>query len=245
MPGHNQPPDLLTVLSEDYAPLRHEVEKLAERANVAPRAIKAPADLDAIGGLLKDVRALARTAKTAHATAKDPYLSGGRVVDQFFKTLTDRLIRIDDVFQKIADDHARAVAAAARAKAAAEAKAAREEEARRLEAAMRADEENRNKHAQKHTAKADEARQAAEDAEAVAEAPAKDVVRTMTTSGIAAGARTDWDFEVVDFDAIDLNRLRPLFKREHVEQAIRQAVKNGAREITGVRVFENVTATFR
>lgn len=236
---------MLTVLSEDHAQLRHEVEKIADRANLAPREIKGAADLDSVGALIRDTRELARKADKERTAAKEPYLSGGRTVDQYFKTLTDRLERIAAVFQKIADDHARAVAAAARAKAEAEARAAREEADRREAAARKAEDDNRLKHAQGHTAKADEARQVAEQAEAVAAAPAKELARTVTSSGIAAGARTEWVFEIADYDAIDLNKLRPLFKRDAVEAAIRQAVKNGAREIPGVRIFENVTATFR
>jgi hypothetical protein len=243
--GGNNPPDLLTQLAEDHAPLRHEIEKLAERANGTPREIKSEADLDAVGTLIKDTRELARKADKERTTTKEPYLASGRTVDQYFKTLTDRLVRIGDVFQKIADDHARKVAAAARAKAEAEAKAAREEADRREAAARKAEEDNRKKNAEAHSAKADVALQAAEAAEAVAAAPAKELVRTTTASGIAAGARTEWDFEILDVDAIDLNKLRALLKRDAVEAALRQFVRNGNRELAGVRIFENVKATFR
>jgi hypothetical protein len=243
--GDNKPPDLLETLAEDHAPLRHEIEKLADRANSTPHEIKSEADLDAIGTLLKDTRELARKAEKERTTTKEPYLVSGRTVDQYFKTLTDRLVRIGDVFQKIADKHARAVAAAARAKADADAKAAREEAARREAAARKAEEDNRKKNAETHAAKADVALQAAEAAEAVAAAPVKELVQTMTASGLSAGAKDNWTFEIVDFSAIDLNKLRPLFKRDAVEAAIRQAVRNGEREIAGVRVYKEVKATFR
>ena len=243
--GHNNPPTLLEQLSEDYAQLRHEVEKIADRANTAPRAIKTDSDLDTVGNLIKDASALSRKADASRKAAKDPSLQAGRDVDTFFKQFSERLERIQSTFQKLADDHAKAKAAEARRKAEEEAKRLREEEERQREIARRAEESNRAKTADKHEAKADEVAERAAEAEQAAQASAADLTRTRTASGTLATAQTEWAFEVIDFDAIPLNQLRPYFKREEVEKAVRAFMKTGRRELAGVRFFEDVKARFR
>ena len=235
----------MTVLSEDHAQLRHDVETIASRANAAPREIKAPADLDAIGSLVKDTNALARKADAARKSAKEPFLSAGRDVDTFFKTLTDRLERISSIFQGIANEHARKVADEARRAAQEEARRAREEEARQREIAARAEEANRAKTADKHEAKAEAAADRAQEAEATAQASAADLTRMRTSSGILSTARTEWTFEIEDFDKVALDKLRPYIKRDAIDAAIRAAIKMGVRELGGVRIFEEIKASFR
>ncbi len=58
-------------------------------------------------------------------------------------------------------------------------------------------------------------------------------------------AKAPWDFEITDYEKIPLDNLRPYFKRDDIEKALRFAVKQGARQIPGVRVFQNTKATFR
>jgi Tfp pilus assembly protein FimV len=134
------------------------------------------------------------------------------------------------------------VADAVRRLAEAQAKAAREEEARRTQAALEA---KRADHVFNHAGKADEARARAEAAEAEAERPAKEITRTVTPSGLTAGAREEWTFEIDVYDEIPLAALRPYFKRDAVEAAIRLAVKQGVRELQGVTIKKGLKATFR
>lgn len=192
-----------------------------------------------------DARALARQANTTRVAEKEPFLTAGRGVDTFFKTMTDRIDRISTFFQKIADDHQRAVAAEARRKAEEEARKAREEEEKRLAQALAAKEANRDKHAEQHTAKAEAAGERADQAEAIANASAADLTRQRLDSGVLASSQEKWTFEITDFDAIPLDKLRPYFNRAHVEQAVRLAVKQGHRDLAGVRIFEDIKASFR
>ncbi len=176
---------------------------------------------------------------------KAPYLQATRDVDTYFATLGDRLARISDTFNKIASDYQRAVAAEARAKAEAEARRLRDEEARRIELALQAEADNRQAHADRHTAKAAEAIEKAEAAETIANASATDLTRTRTASGVLATAQTVWSFEIIDFEKIPLDKLRSYIKRDAIEAAIRLAVKMGNRDLPGVRIFEDVKAHFR
>lgn len=195
--------------------------------------------------LVKEAAALSRHADDVRKREKQPFLDAGRDVDSFFKVHLDRLERIRNAFQAVATDYQRKVAAEARRKAEEEARRAREEEAARIEAARKAEAENRGKHAENHAAKADAAADRAHAAEAVANASAADLTRQRTESGILATAKTEWAFEIVDINELDLNALRLLIKRDAIEAAIRQAIKNGVRQLPGVRIFEEVKATFR
>jgi hypothetical protein len=232
-------------LSEDQAQLRHDVEKIADRANVAPRKIATEDDLDVVGTLVKDARALFKKTDGIRTEVKAPHLEACRTVDTYFATLTDRLKRIGDTFQKLGDDYQRTIAAEAKRKAEATAREAREEQMRRDQAAAKAEEEGRLKHAAQHDAKAQDAAERAEQAEAVANSSAADLTRTRTASGTLATAKTEWAFEIVQFEAIPLDKLRSYIKRDAVEAAIRMAVEMGNRELPGVRIFEDVKASFR
>lgn len=245
--GHNAPPPLRDILAENHASLLREVEALADRANAAPRQINDDADFDTVGTLAKDAGALVRRVDGFRKTEKEPYLQAGREVDGFFGAMTDRLDRIKAAFQKIADDHMRAKAAEERRRREEEARKAREEEERQREIARRAEEANRAKTAEKHDAKADALAEKAAIAEASAQASAADLTRTRTASGTLATARTEWAFEITDVDAIPLDKLRPYLPRAEIEKAIRAYVRfhKDAAPLAGVRIFEDVRASFR
>ncbi len=221
---------------------------------MAPKKIKNDADLDAVGKIVIATRALAKKVEEARTTSKQPFLDGGRDVDTFFastfgqtvkKPFTGRLGRIMDAFQTIGDAYAEEKAAKARAAAQALAEKARKEEEARLELARKAEEAGRAKTSVNHQAKAEISALQAAEAEAVANAPAADLVRTETESGLTVSAKAPWDFEITDYEKIPLDNLRPYFKRDDIEKALRFAVKQGARQIPGVRVFQNTKATFR
>ena len=198
-----------------------------------------------IGALIRDTRALTRKTDDRRKIEKEPHLIAGRQVDAFFSTLTDRLDRITATFQKIADDHARKAAAEARTKAEAEARKAREEEARQRDIAERAQEANRVKTADKAAIKADDAAERAQEADKAASASAADLTRTRTASGVLSTARTEWKGKIVDYAKVDLEALRPYIKREALDAALAQAVRNGVRAIGGTEIAEDVKASFR
>lgn len=246
--GHNRPPaTIFDRLSDELRAddLLKRVEELAERANKGPREIKSEDDLDACGQLSLDAAALSKELEAARVDEKRPYLETGREIDAFFATPIDRLKRIRTAFENVASAHLRAVAERKRREAEEAARKAREEESKRLEAARKAEEANRLKTAVSHQDKAIDASQRAEEAEVIAAAPVEDLTRTTTASGIAAKGKTEWDFEIEDYQAIPFDRLRMLLKRAEVEAAIMRAIKNGERNIPGVRIFERVVARFR
>jgi len=243
--GGNNPPDLLTVLAQDHAQLLLELDKLADCCNAQPKKIKTQADLDFVTGIVKSARALSNRIENARKSAKDPFLTAERQVDQFFKsTFSERLDRITATFQGLADDYAREQKEAARRAAQAEAERFREEEQRRIAAAHKAEEAGRLMAAGTHAAKAATAASAAEQAEAQAKAGAADLVRAQTAFGTVTG-RDKWTYRVIDYDSIDLEPLRPYFNRDDVEKAIRLFVRQGGRKLASVEIFPDTKAVIR
>lgn len=246
-PTDNSPPSLKTILAENYAELALDVETIAARATAAPRAIKSADDLNSIAALVTDARALNKTVDAKRKAEKDPHLQAGREVDQFFAIFGERLERIQTFYQRIADDHARAKAAEERRRAEEEARKLREEAVRQAEIARRAEEAGRAKTAETHGARAEVAQERAELADAIAAAPAADLVRERTESGVLSTAKTEWTFEIVDLAKVPLEALRPYLKRDAIEAAIRALVKLQKDQVPleGVRIFQDVKAVLR
>jgi hypothetical protein len=241
----NSPPSITEVLSEGYIDLAEKVEAIAAQANAAPKRIEDAADLDAVGKIVVEARKLRKIADNAHDKEKEPYLRGGQQVDNFFKRFSERLTRIEKVLNELGTDYQRRKADEARREAAAIAAKAREEEDRRRAAAAKAESEQRDRHAAEHNARAAEAQREAQRADQVAAAPAADLVRTRTDSGVLATAGTVWTYAIEDFDAIPLNELRYYIKKEVIDSAIKQAIRMGVRQMAGVRIFEDVSGRFR
>lgn len=244
--GGNNPPPLKDILAEQFADLGKRVEALADRANAGPKKIKTAEDLETVVALTKDARALVKEADDARKVEKEPHLTAGREIDAFFGVFTDRIERIRKAFQKIADDHAAEKAAEERRKRQEEARKAQEAAEREAEKARKAQEAGRQATADRAADRAERFEQKADEATAAAQASAADLTRTRTAAGTAS-ARTEWDFEITDYDAIPLDKLRPYFKREEVEKAIRSHVRiqKGSASLPGVRVFESVKANIR
>lgn len=247
--GDNKPP-LAEVLADRTAALRKEVDDLAAKANAWPKnaagtlvKVATEEGLEVVADLVKSARSIARRADEMRQAEKAPYLAAGREVDGWFGAITARLDRIGSAFQGLADTFTREKAAEERQRREEQARLLREEEERARAAAEAA---RRPTTAAKHEAKADAAAERAADAEAFAAAPVADLVApTVSSSGVKAAAKTEWVGEIVDLGKVDLEPLRYLLKRDAIEAAIRQFVKNGGRSLGGVRIFEEVRASIR
>ena len=246
--GHNNPPATLeeTIagrLKEKLASL----EALAKRADKAPRKIDGDADLEKIGTLIKDANVLKRAFESDRVTEKEPFKAAADKVDEIFKAYKTRLERIASTFQAIADDYARKKAAEERAEAARIAKEKADEAERQSELARKAEEAGKGKTATKHEGRAEEAFYQAEAAARAASQSAADVNRQRLNSGVLATATEKWTFEILDFQKIPLDAIRPYLKRDAIEAAIRQHINihKDSAPLEGVRIFKDVKASFR
>lgn len=240
--GSNKAP-IGIVLEADFADLRNEVRDAVDRADALPRAIKTDADLGAIGACIADIRALAKRVDAVRVEEGKPLLEATRGLNDFFKGMMGLLSDATEPLQRAADDHARRKAAEERARREQELAEARrrEEEARKKAEKAKSEDATILANAKLEMAAAD-----AERAEESVNASAADLVRTRT-AGLTASAKTEWAFRITDYNAIDLNTLRPFLARADVEKAIRSVVRiqKGDTAIPGVEVFEDIKSTFR
>lgn len=153
-----------------------------------------------IGENMKMRSAFARTADNRRKDEKEPFLTGSRVVDAWFKTLLTPLDTAAAAVQKIADEYAQRKVREAREKAERERKIAAEEERKALEAAsekLRAGQD-----AQAALDHAATAAEAAEAAEKTAAARAPDLTRTRGVYGAVSSAREKWRWELRDISKV-------------------------------------------
>ncbi len=245
--GHNQPPPLKEILAENYATLAAEVDAIAARANGAPKKVANDDDLDAVGVIVKDVKALAKRADNSRTTEKEPHLTAGREIDAFFKTMTERLDRIASTLGERATAYQRAKAEEARRAAEELARKEREREAEARRKAAEAEEAGKASAAGRHEGRAEAAAARAEGAEAEALASAAELTRRRGASGTIAGAKSVQKVRIVDIAKLNLGPLGPYIDREAIQKAANAwlRVSKGTEQMPGLEVYDDVTATFR
>lgn len=255
MPGHNRPPpDLLTgeelraKLVEAHAALAARRDELLAAGNRVP-------DIDSedvarkVSDFIGQIAAASKAADGARVAEKEPYLSGGRVVDGFFKGITDPLETLKKNVERKLRDYLREKEAAERREREREAREARERELearRKAEEAAQAARDQATLDAAIAQEKAAEAAAAdAEKAQQAAEVKPAELSRTRGEFGAVASLRTFWTFKDLNREALDLEALRHHLPTEGLAQAIRSFIKAGGRELKGVEIYEDSQAVVR
>jgi len=246
---HNRPP-LVTAdqLARDYAHLEVELHTLM-MADV-PTYCEGREDFETINAAIKLLTTFIGKVDSARETEKRPIIEAGNTIQAFFKHnlqgRAERFMGKIDAFGRVwLQQERRKAEAEARTKA--EAAAAAAAEAKRVAAAAQAKLEAERDQANivaniKARAEADAKLAEAEKTAKQAAAPVTSHVVTETGT---ASLVTEWTFEDVDLDKIDLEALRPFLKRASVEDALKAFVKSGRREIRGARIVEREKAKWR
>lgn len=247
--GHNNPPSLLEVLSENNVELTRGIEELAERANALPRSVKNDEALDKVSVVYKDARAMLKRIDARRVEEKEPHLKASRDIDGFFKGLAERVDRIAKTFGQIADDYVRQKAAEEKRKAEAEARKAREAEEAARRKAREAEEAGKETVAGRAETRAEIQADKAEEAERRAEASTAELARTRGASGSVVSARTTRKIRVTDLGAVQqtLGPLGPYIASEAIQKAANAWLKFNASTPApaGLEVFEDVKANIR
>jgi hypothetical protein len=240
-------------LAKDFAHVIAEIAAIEEKAAEAPPVLEDDDDLDLLRKIVGDARAARkRAAEDLHDETKAPYLAAGRVVDGFFFGLRDRMAAVEAKLAGIAKPYLDKKAELERkAREEAERKAA--EEARRCEQeAIKA--AQANKSAEETRAAMTAAAQAQERAKQTAiaaQAEPPDLAKTKTASG-TSNLEEIHTFRILDWNAIELEKLRPFLKRTEVEGAIdavirnkREEIKTGKFKLAGVEIGWTTRAKFK
>lgn len=246
--GHNQP-DLAVALREDHADLIRRRDELHDAVGRVPETIEDEETAGRVADFIKQIQAAIKNANAKRVDTKEPFLEGGRLVDGFFKGITDPL-GVDKkavekpltVYQqkKAAEEQRRRDEEALRARDEAERQA---REAAEAAAALETEDQLDGAVAAEDAAK--QAEEAARKAQREAAAKAADMSRNRGDHGGVASLRTYWTFEVEDIHEVDLETIRAHLPISAVEQAIRSYVKAGGRELRGVRIFEETQTVVR
>ncbi|MGH7746566.1 MAG: hypothetical protein ACREQ5_17670 [Candidatus Dormibacteria bacterium] len=245
-------PDAITALRENLA---EQFRELMERADKLLEAeIRVPAEVpdDETAGkvtdFIKQITAATKTAETHRVGAKQPHIDSGKAVDGFFKGISDPLEALKGRLNARLTKYLRAKEEKERQRRL-EAERAAAAEAERLRQEALAAEAAVQTPAQLDTAivKDNSAQKAEADlAKASKDAGAKaaDLSRTRGDLGAVSSLKTFWDFRNLDYDKIELEKLRHHLPRASVEQAVRSFIRAGnkAGSINGVDIFENTRA---
>ncbi|MFM8747536.1 MAG: hypothetical protein ACKOED_12875, partial [Aestuariivirga sp.] len=253
--GHNSPPpDLL--LGE---PLRDRLAEengqlIARRDELLAAAARIPAiDSDDVAGrvsdYIKQLTALTKAAESKRTDAKEPYLEGGRNIDGFFRAITDPVAKAKTAIERRLTDYLRDK----------EARARREREERERSARQAAETARREAEAKARALTDEPSLEAAIAAQKAAETASADLVkasqaaaakpaelsRTRGDYGAVSSLRTQWDFDEIDREALDLEALRFHIPADGLERAVRAFIKAGGRELSGTRIHETTVASVR
>lgn len=246
--GHNHPPEptLRERIEETYSIQFAAIDGIASRANALPKEIATDADCGLVADVVSAASKMCKTLEALRKVEKEPFIRDGKVVDVTFNE--GRIVRLDKIGEGLTSRISafnRAKAAKAREEQAAIERKAREAaEQARLDAAMEAEggnyaaEQHHNEAAHKATAQAQEA---------AAPIKAAHVTRVVSDAGTKITTRTEVKARVIDWQAIDLNALRPFIKQDAVEAALRLHVKQYKKSvpIAGVEFFDDETASIR
>jgi hypothetical protein len=227
MLGDNRPKEVDTtpitdMLDRDYAAAEARTRELLDQARKLPMTVTADDQVEPFALVIRSLRDHSATVEAYRKAEKEPYLRGGQAVDGWFGQIAERLDKTLKVLHHRVNDYQQEkLARERRAREEAERKA-REEARVAEEAAKRARNEARKRELE---IEAQMAKQRADlAAEQAAQAPA-DITRQRFGSGAMATMARDPKVEIVDWDLLPLDRLRPYLRRDDIEKAVRAWAK--------------------
>lgn len=242
---HNEPP-LAERLALDHETLTERVADILTLAReTIPAEITSDEENSRIGDVVKGIRGLIKEIGDAKDTEKRPHLDANKTIEEFFKSLTERLTKGRDVIEARGKKYLDKKAVEERQRREEAAKAAREEAERKLREAQAAEEQGKEVHAEIALDQATQADRRAQVIEKAVDDSAADMARTRLAGGGVSTLRTSWEFKVEDYEAVDLNALRAFFANSEIDKAIRGFVRSGGRQLRGVKIFEDTKASYR
>lgn len=237
--GHNNPPpeqqvvlDFRERMFEKKADWEPRVDELI--ASTGRAVIDSEEAAGKSADLMRAIRAMINALDDAHKTAKEPFLTAIKAVDNEKRRYTSRL----DEAKRVLEGKQTAFI---RQRDAEIEKQRREAEARAREEAAAAEEAERQRRAAEDVGDLD----AMEEVEAVA-APAvvhKSVenVRSMDT-GASVGGRKEWQCQVEDYSVAVIDMLGDAKVKEAIEACAKRRMKAGMTEQAGVKCWQATVA---
>lgn len=191
-----------------------------------------------LAGAIKDIESI-------RVSEKEPYLSMGRVVDGFFKSISDKLGKVKIQAQRPLDELLKAKTEIERKRRMEEADRLRKEAEARQAEAMALAEAQKAADADKVMNTAHIAEYMANKAEASANDRPAQLASIRTNDGGMVSLRTVWVGQILDRNALDLEALRQHLPADAMQKALNSFIAAGGRELRGARIFEESKAVVR
>jgi hypothetical protein len=241
--GDNQPPAgeaIAARLAADYTGTEETAKALLDKARALPTTVADDEQLGAFAQSIRDLREHLTRVETIRVAEKEPYLHGGKAVDGWFGALKDRLAKAVKILSMRVDDYqAEKIARERKAlEKIAEAERAAFEESARREAELAAYKKTSEPEQARASLDAKIAQQQAAMAQMRAAASDAELGRQHFASGGMVTAKREPDVEVLDWDAVPLDMLRPYIRRDEILKAIKAwaRAKDYAEQMPGVRI---------
>lgn len=231
--GDNQPP-LAERLAADHADLKKRADEAAELVTEQLRAIESDEEADAYTETAKTIKDVIADADKAFTPEKEPWLTGGRVVDDFFGFRKGLKSKVDKVAVAINLWQNKKLAEQRRA------------EAEAAEAARKAAEAD-NERLRKEAEAFDEEPPPVVQAAWVPPVQAKEAVRVVTASGAKASGSLKWDYEIVNAAELPRDLLIPNLPaiKARVDAMRANGTKLEGASLPGIRIFERIQTSIR
>lgn len=248
--GHNNPPSDVEVfgerIKENHADLLARYAQLIQGAELAPETVE---DEDMCQELTNHVKAMRECFKSMEAlreNEKEPYLKGGRMVDGFFKFYTTK---IEGFGKKLTDRiniYQTKKAEAERQRKLAEAMELRRKAEEEQRLALEAEKAKATALADEIMAGAGAYQEQANEAQKQAEAKPVELSRVRTQQGALATVQEVWIGEIIDFDNLDMEALKPYFPRSEIEKAVQNKARTTKKDdLRGAKIYATTKTVIR
>lgn len=258
VPGHNRMPvtdlwkqeneTLAARLAEDNAPLRKRKEELFAEAAELPVVVENDEHDGELANMIKKLRNLEKDAESIRVGTKAPVLQAGTIIDNLFKNFNKPVADMRDVLTKRLTIYKQKKEAEARKAAEEEARIRREEaeiaarEAAEKAAALKDDTDLVNAIDAQRIA--DSAAADAQKAQEVASAKPAEFARVRGTEALST-LKEVWKYDITDFAAINPAEIWRYLSKADIEKAIGRAVREGERNLKGIRIYSTTEAAVR
>jgi flagellar biosynthesis GTPase FlhF len=267
--GDNEPQPLVSIglLEAVHGGLMLRIAELEHEARNQPARVDDDEAQGALQDVIKRIDDCGKLVETTREGTKAPFLQASRVIDGFFNgSLRDRLVTIRRKLATTGKEYLQRKEAVRRAEAEARAAALRAAELAQREAQRKAEEAaakarsvsqaaQREQEARVAGHLADAADDAARAAEQASQAKPAEFARTRSTVGGSLGTlRSEWAYEITDYEAIPAGPLWAYISRDAKEKAIRAYIKTHAPKdestlewntLTGLRIYRTTEAEYR
>ena len=245
MPPANTPEGLQENIRIIHADTLGHAQNLVDAAQRIPQEITDAETAGKCADYIKKVSSCQKKVEALRVGEKEPYLTLGRVVDGFFKNISDPLEAARRTAMKPLDAFNKRAADEERRRRDEETRQAREkaqEEARIAQALERA---NQVAPAAEMIDRAAASAVVADKLAKEADAKPAHLAHVRGESGARAALRTWWVGEVNSLEVIDLEVLRHHLNPDAVQKAVNSFVAAGGRVLKGATIYEKSETVVR